>query len=172
MENFEILEYSQTYNMEGTLRVALNVFLHLYTVNSFQLTADYHWYTASLKPKTKNHTEKFFDFIQKKIRAFPLYIVIFFIQLTKIFYWLYFFESNIRAYHFHFAQVIWRKLQKYKLDNRYKNDSCVKDFILNIVSFVYVPPGKIPEFFGIILNEKYVLSFLGYFQKTFIIMKI
>jgi hypothetical protein len=124
-----------------------------------------------MKNRKKESYDIIFNYIKKECQSLdPKYIIIDFEKATYNSLKEKFPGVKLSGCLFHFGQILWRRLQNFGLQNRYKNDFYFKHKIKMIFSLAFVPLPSLTAMFSILdtflkkENDKDILKFLFWFQ--------
>ncbi|KAG0441689.1 hypothetical protein DMUE_0857 [Dictyocoela muelleri] len=118
-------------------------FSQLYTIHGIIFCTRIPLVYCLMKHKNEDSYEKLLKILYEQINYMPKFIVTDF-EFAAIYSFRKIFPSaKLRGCHFHYAQSIWRNVQKSGLTSNYKNDDVFNNFIRSLISLAYVPNDKI-----------------------------
>ncbi|KAG0441072.1 hypothetical protein DMUE_1313 [Dictyocoela muelleri] len=113
VSDLEKLKSSNTWLIEGTFRIASKNFSQLYTIHGLIFDTRLPLVYCLMNKKNEKSYQKLFKILYAKILIMTKFIICDFEKAVLSTLRLIFSTSNIRTFHFYYAQALWRNIQKF-----------------------------------------------------------
>ncbi len=134
----------QHVNFDGTFFVVPSQFYQLFTVHFEYLNHSFPFFYALMTRKSASLYAKVFDVLKSKFPSFsPQTAMSDFEFASSDTFQTKFPTAEVSHCAFHFAQCIWRKVQKVGLSELYKGDESFRSFIKKVMSLPHLPSDTI-----------------------------
>lgn len=175
-ESLKLLGNSTCWLMDGTFYVVPTIMRQLFTIHGVFEGHVVPLIFCLMSQKSKEAYEQFFFQLfllaaNQKIHLNPERIIsdfeIAIVSAAKSFLPSTVFKGCL----FHFGQILWRKVQKEGLSNKYGNDEIFNMQIRMLKSLAFVPPEEVNEYYSELydsIHDKDWIKIANYFKKNYI----
>jgi hypothetical protein len=146
--NIDALEHNRHWFMDGTFKVAPELFVQLFTIHALVDNRALPMVYVLLQTKTEVDYERVFrKLLETRGTLSPLSILLDFEKAslqaaTKVFP-----RATVVGCLFHLGQSLWRRIQDEGLSNNYRDDENIRMFTKMLLALSFVPPEDVAESF-------------------------